>query len=154
MKDLLGNDLVVGDRIAYATRHGSHIELIVADVEQVSEDRIKARPIRGGPRSHTVYVDSRTGEDLDWQELEVLHTAKAGVYTYEDHEFSPERFHEWSFELCSKPHHERQPHEFPGKYRWREPVYNDYVTTRDTIPNLVTLKTPGYIVKLGPSSDA
>jgi hypothetical protein len=69
MKDWLGNEYGVGDKIIYAASHGNHgRSMVIAEVLKFNPTTITVRPLhdsRRGRRIFNGHVDTRTGKPVD-----------------------------------------------------------------------------------------
>lgn len=139
MKDSLDRELHVGDQIVYCTRAGSSMDLIHARVLEAEDARVRVQPLNIA-RGPFHYVDSRTGEDISWKEIEDHIVQKSGYYRKSDGVMI-------SFnEFYRMPMHDPRRQDFEMRGR----KFADYVTSRRDPANPVYLRTPYYIAKLEP----
>lgn len=139
MKDSLDRELHVGDQIVYCTRAGSSMDLIYARVLEAEDARVRVQPLNTH-RGPFVYVDSRTGEDISWKEIEDHVVQESGYYS------------KLSGEKIPTDYVQRLPWDSPRRkdFEMRGRKFADYVTSRRDPANPVYLRASYYIAKLEP----
>jgi hypothetical protein len=69
LKDWLGQEYDVGDKIIYAASHGNHgHSMVIAEVIKFGVSTVTVRPLndsRSGKRKNYGYLDERSGNSLD-----------------------------------------------------------------------------------------
>lgn len=144
MKDFLGNELAVGDRIVYRTRTG----LVEAVIVEAGVDKVKAQPSKAS-RSETKYFDARTGEDVD--RLKHITKFRHRRHRVTNEEISNEAFYELDREYWRAPYG-RKPPRPSDEYEYVPTQFAWYIQERKDFARQVYLATPDYIVKLGPGT--
>lgn len=145
MKDVVGRDLAIGDQIAYCTRAGSSMDLIVAEVLAVDGARIKVQPSLKS-RNSIEYYDERTGEIITDLSTEI----KAPAYYKSvgtDPDLTVEEFRRQQMEQY-RGGPIAQGKYLSQRYHYVQRELNDYVKVRRALSAPVYLRTSYYIVKL------
>lgn len=142
MKDFLGREYDVGDRIVYPVSSGHCINTVLAEVVEIKEDgKVKVQPIEAARwvRHHgrTRYIDSRTGKGIDPYRNKSATKEPAHYRNRYDDTITEEQHRALSWLSRAE-----------NDWQWVPPVWHDWVEVVKEGPKPVTLQITKNIVKV------
>jgi hypothetical protein len=151
MKDMFDRELVPGDEVVYCTRHSSSMTQNYAKVLISQSDKARVQPL-SRDRQSRYFVDSRTGERVEWLDLRAHYKVPAKYeHNVTGKVISQDEYEELQREYYSIPYHQKpdfssEKHVYA--YRYKPYVLHDYVVEDYDPAKPVWISTPRYVVKL------